>query len=205
MESNKNLVFIELNSCASTNDELHSLAVGGAADGTVVVAKTQTNGRGTNGRSFFSHGETGVYMSVLLRGIESENVLHVTPLAAVVVSHALDELCKVNSKIKKVNDIFLDGKKVCGILTQSESNGKNINFVIVGIGVNLFKPQNGFPKEIFESAGFVLENYDGDLKKKFIKTVADDLVGAAKRLSDAKFVERALNYYENKAANNTLA
>ena len=80
---------IPLDRCASTNDEAYALAENGAVNGTTVTAREQTGGKGTNGRSFFSPGKTGVYMSVILRNVKKERLLDVTPMAAVAVSLSL--------------------------------------------------------------------------------------------------------------------
>lgn len=188
--------YIELKSCRSTNDELYSLALGGAANGTILSAESQTGGKGTKGRSFHSP-KSGVYFSVLLREISNENMLDITPLAAVAVSKSLDGLFGTETKIKKVNDIYLDGKKVCGILTQAHSTGKNVDFIIVGIGVNLFKPEGGFPQELKDIAGSVLETEKVDkvLKKEVIEKIGETLIDGAAQIANQKFKEEMYAYY----------
>lgn len=198
MDKSFEMNFIELDSCTSTNDELFSLAKEGAAAGTVITARMQTKGKGTKGRAFHSPDKTGVYMSVLLKDIKSENMLDVTPLAAVIVSQVLDELCKVQTQIKWVNDIYLEKKKVCGILTQAQSSGKNVEFIIVGIGINLFKPAGGFPEELKDVAGFVLEEYDEDLRFDVIREISGRLVEASKKISDKSFRDEFYEYYNER-------
>lgn len=198
MKESLEMNFIELDSCTSTNDELFSLAKEGAAAGTVVSTRMQTKGKGTKGRSFHSPDKTGVYMSVLLKDIKSENMLHVTPLAAVIVSQVLDELCKVETQIKWVNDIYLEKKKVCGILTQAQSSGKNVEFIIVGIGINLFKPVGGFPDELKDIAGFVLEEYDKKLRFDVMREISGRFVEASKKIGDKSFRDEFYEYYNER-------
>ena len=135
----------------STNDDLKAAARAGAADYTVLIAKRQTGGRGREGRSFYSEG--GLYLSVLLpwRG---ESAPFVTHLTAVAVARAIEREAGVTPTVKWVNDLFVMGKKVCGILTESVLVGETRR-LIVGIGVNVNTPTETFPKEIKNIAGSV--------------------------------------------------
>ena len=128
----------------STNRVAKELSAAGAPHGTLTVAARQSAGRGRRGRSFFSP-EGGIYMSLLLRpDCPPEEVQLVTPMAAVAVSRTVDRLCGASTRIKWVNDILLDGKKLCGILTERCPDGG----VVVGIGLNHRAPENGFPPEL---------------------------------------------------------
>ena len=183
---------LEYPSLPSTNDELLRLAKGGACHGTVVVAKEQSAGKGTKGRSFFSP-NGGIYMSVLLRNISKEALLSVTPAAAVAVYEALFSVLKIETFIKPVNDLYYQGKKVCGILTQAVSGG-DVEFVVVGIGVNLFRPDGGFPEELKEIAGCLLPvREDESIKKKLIQAISGRLLEISADLNEAnnrKNIER---------------
>ena len=118
-----------------------------------VVADNQSGGRGRMGRSYFSY-DGGLYMSVILDIDEIKIPLSLcTPAAAVAVFDALTSLGVQGHKIKWVNDIYKDGKKVCGILTEAASEGGKIKRVVVGIGINLTHPEGGFPEEISHKAG----------------------------------------------------
>ncbi len=127
----------------STNDDLKAAARDLAPDFTLLIADKQTAGKGRLGRSFFSEG--GLYMSVLLPYRE-ETFRLLTHAAAVAVAEAITELTGTQALIKWVNDVYVDGKKVCGILSESVDVGARRP--IVGIGVNLNTPQQGFPAEI---------------------------------------------------------
>lgn len=156
--------FFEYDEIDSTNLEAKRLvAKKSTATKQVFLAKRQTAGRGRLGRSFFSPEETGLYMSLLLQ--IDEKLLDtdlITPAAGVAVCRTIDFFYdekgkKANPQIKWVNDIYLNKKKVCGILTEGILNPKEgkISQVIIGIGVNLFEPKTGFPSEIENIAGFV--------------------------------------------------
>ncbi len=154
---------IVLETVSSTNDYLRALANTGAADGTTVVALQQTAGKGRMGRSFFSPGG-GLYWSILLRPPYSmEECLGLTPMAAVAARECIQEVSGVTAGIKWVNDLLLDGKKICGILTEAAASSASSqpDFVIVGIGIDLAPPENGLPDELQTIAGSVLS--DGDL------------------------------------------
>ena len=183
---------LEYPSLPSTNDELLRLAKGGACHGTVVVAKEQSAGKGTKGRSFFSP-NGGIYMSVLLRNISKEALLSVTPAAAVAVYEALFSVLKIETFIKPVNDLYYQGKKVCGILTQAVSGG-DVEFVVVGIGVNLFRPDGGFPEELKEIAGYLLPvREDKSIRDKLIQAIYRRLLEISADLNEAnnrKNIER---------------
>lgn len=127
---------------------------------TVVTADSQTGGRGRMGRKYFSYGG-GLYMSVILDAKKIGIPLHLcTPAAAVAVFEALRELGVSDLRIKWVNDLYRNGKKICGILTECRSDNNGISRIVVGIGINLTNPEDGFPEEIKHKAGCT--DYCGD-------------------------------------------
>lgn len=195
MNENQKTKIISLDRCVSTNDEAYLLAENGAANGTTVTAREQTGGKGTNGRSFFSPGKTGIYMSVILRSVKQDRLLDVTPMAAVAVSRTLDKIFGVKTRIKWVNDVYLDGKKVCGILTKAQSKNGKTDFIVVGIGINLFAPEGGFPDDIKNTAGFVSRKYDEALRQKTIEEIAVLLCDYAERLDDETVSADIKRYY----------
>ncbi|MGN0384026.1 MAG: biotin--[acetyl-CoA-carboxylase] ligase [Eubacterium sp.] len=142
----------------STNNYLRELANSGTPEFTVVIAKEQTNGKGRLGRKFFSPAQTGIYISILVKPVFSatESLL-LTTSAAVAVARAIEHNSNQTPCIKWVNDIFCNGKKVCGILTEASFNleNNNIEYAIVGIGINLKDPSNGYPDEISGIAGSI--------------------------------------------------
>lgn len=165
------------NRVGSTNTLLKAWAEDGCPEGTVAVAEEQTAGRGRRGRSFYSPPGSGLYLSILLRPRESaEAALPITTAAAVAAAEAIEALSGRETQIKWVNDVLLDGKKVCGILTEAsldvESGG--LNYAIVGVGINALPPVGGFPEELREIAASVFERFDRpDLRCRLAAALLD--------------------------------
>ena len=159
----------------STNSEARRLATQGAAEGTLVIAEEQYQGRGRQGRQFFSPSSTGLYMSLLLRPKEEVSPLLITTAAAVAVAQAVEEIVGIAAQIKWVNDIYCREKKVCGILTEGTffQNSTKLQHAILGIGINLLPPPEGFPKDIQNRAGSLYEQEKPPifLKEKLAATV----------------------------------
>ncbi len=149
----KNLVFKEVS--ASTNEDAKALAETGAEEFTTVFAKKQTGGKGRLSRSFFSP-EGGLYFSVVLRpALSAESTVKITTAAAVSMAKAIEKVAQLRPKIKWVNDIYISGKKVCGILTEGAFDAENghLKYAVLGVGVNVAMPKDGFPEEISDKAG----------------------------------------------------
>lgn len=136
-------------SLASTNREARALASGGAPDGSLVVAEEQTGGRGRLGRGWFSPRGLGVWCSLVLRPeIDPGKAPPVTMLTAVAVSAAVEKVTGVRPGIKWPNDLLAGGKKLCGILTEMDAEMEKVNFLVVGIGLNVNIPMETFPEEL---------------------------------------------------------
>lgn len=146
-----NIKTLVLEECSSTNTLARQMAVDAPDCSALIVAHRQTAGRGRLGRSFHSPAETGVYFSILRpqKGPLSD-ALSVTCAASVAVMRAIFEATGIQTQIKWVNDLLLNEKKVCGILTEAVTVGENTT-LIVGIGVNL-RPME-FPSELSQIAG----------------------------------------------------
>lgn len=143
----------------STNTQAKKLAADGEAAPSLLLADGQTAGRGRMGRAFFSPPGTGLYMSVLLRpAVQAEELPLVTLAAAAAVCEALEEAAGVSTRVKWVNDILVDGRKVAGILTEAvgDLESGTMESVVVGIGVNVKTPADAFPEELRERAGSLL-------------------------------------------------
>ena len=157
-------------SVTSTNTVLRGLAEQGAPEGTVVIAGEQTGGRGRMGRSFYSPAGSGIYLSLLLRPVNADprQTVTLTAAAAVALCQAIETVSGKAPQIKWVNDIFLDGRKVCGILSEAafglESGSPE--YVVVGVGINACAPEGGFPPELREIAGALWEKPVPDGKNR---------------------------------------
>ena len=147
-------------SLESTNITAKGLAISGVEHGTTIIAESQTAGRGRYDRKYFSPPGHGIYMSVILRPAQRhwiETPTLVTSYAAISVCEAIETATGKKPRIKWVNDIFLDGKKICGILTEAVSDFEsgNIQWIVVGIGINFARPDAGFPDDIKHIAGAI--------------------------------------------------
>lgn len=154
-------------SVSSTNTVLKKYAEDGAAEGTVLVAGEQTAGKGRLGRGFYSPPDSGLYISALLRPwMEAEKASLITTIASVAVCEALEKVAEVNPQIKWVNDVFLNGKKICGILTEASfgMESRRLEYAVLGVGINVFSPAAGFPDDIADVAGSVFDDQGGDMK-----------------------------------------
>lgn len=134
----------------STNTECKRLCDSRAEEGLTVVAEKQTAGRGRLGRQWDSPEGTGIWMSVMLKPqVNPERASKVTILAAAAVYMALKDM-GIDSGIKWPNDIVIGSKKICGILTEMKCTGENIDYVVVGIGINVNTEK--FPEDLAEKA-----------------------------------------------------
>ena len=151
----KELVCLE--TVDSTNNEVKRRAVDAVPDGLGVLAGEQTGGRGRRGRSFVSPAGKGLYLSALLRpDCPLEQVSALTAWTAVAVCDAVEELCGIRPGIKWPNDVILDGRKLCGILTEATIEGETgtVSSLVVGIGINLH-PNPAWPEEVQAVAGAI--------------------------------------------------
>ncbi|BCJ94264.1 bifunctional ligase/repressor BirA [Anaerocolumna cellulosilytica] len=181
------------NLVTSTNTVLKEWAVHGAPEGTILIAEEQTQGRGRMGRPFYSPAKTGIYMSILLRpalGLDDSVLL--TTSAAVAVSNAIEEVTGCQTKIKWVNDIYIKDKKVCGILTEGSVclEGGGLEYCIVGIGINVSRPEGDFPGKLRHTADGIFSN-------------SKDSIGLRSRLA-ATIINNFWAYYKNPFHDNIL-
>ncbi len=156
------LRFEILDECASTNLLAKERAAQGEAEGLVIIARRQSAGRGRLGRSFYSPDSSGLYMTLLLRPrLSAKDTALLTTMAAVAAAQGIEELSAQDSKIKWVNDIYLHGRKVCGILAEAGFRADGgVEWAAVGIGVNITPPEEGFPTELEGIAGAVFARGD---------------------------------------------
>ena len=174
-----------LPSVTSTNTLLKERANEGALEGCMVLANEQTKGRGRVGHAFYSPDGTGIYMSLLLRPeqFSERQAVRITTMAAVAVCEAVEAVSDEKAEIKWVNDIFVRGKKICGILTEGSfdmESGK-MDYAVLGAGINVYEPEGGFPGDIDHIAGAVFRKRQQDVKNRMI----------------AEFLNRFFDYYKN--------
>jgi len=146
----------------STNHRAKSLADRGAPEGTVVIAESQSEGRGRRGRTWFSPAGEGIYVSVILRPALSPNeASRLTLLAAVAAAETLLHLTSLNVRIKWPNDIMVRGKKLAGILTQVSTEMDAVDYIVVGLGINVNTPLKDFPDDLRSSATSIQAEMNG--------------------------------------------
>jgi len=138
---------------ASTNTMAKDLAKQGAPQGTVLLAGSQTGGRGRMGRSFASPKGKGLYLSLILRpNCPAEKLMHLTCAVGVAVCDAVEEIAGVRPGLKWINDLILGKKKLGGILTELCVEDGLVAYAIVGIGINCSQKLEDFPEEIQDIA-----------------------------------------------------
>ena len=166
----------------STNKTAKEMAVAGAEHGTVIIADSQTKGRGRYSRSYFSP-SGGLYMSIILHPevLNFENPTSVTAFAAVAVCEAIESISEKTPKIKWVNDILIDGKKVCGILTEAVTDFESgsLDWIVLGIGINVYIKTEDFPDDLQSLATSIFPN--------------EKMFGVRNKLS-AEIINRILGY-----------
>ena len=171
---------IVFDSIDSTNSKAKEYAANGHKETTLIIANSQTNGKGRMGRTFYSPKDTGLYMSLLYTTSQPlENAVSVTTAASVAVALAIEEMTGSPAHIKWVNDVYMDGKKVCGILTEAmlglDGDGENV--IIVGIGINI--TTKTFPEELAD------------------KAASTGTLSGSRCLLAAKIIDRLIYFIEN--------
>lgn len=175
----------------STNDEMKLRGQRGEREISLLIAESQTKGKGSKGRSFFSPESTGCYMSFLLRpGYTAEECTLLTTAMAVSAAESIEKVSGQKAQIKWVNDIYIERRKVAGILTETSiaKGGKSLEFAVVGIGINISQPEGGFPDEIKNIAAAV--SSEGS-------KIKNHLIG--------EVINRFVYYYQNLSAKEYLA
>lgn len=142
-------------SLPSTSDEAKRLAQLGAPEGTAVIARKQTAGRGRMGRQFDSQQDLGLYLSVVLRpNCLPQQLMHLTCTMAVAACEAVSQLGDLCPQIKWTNDLIAQSKKLGGILTELSIDSKTglVEYAVVGIGINCLHTKADFPEELQDMA-----------------------------------------------------
>jgi len=173
---------------SSTNDIAKELAAKGAKEGTVVVAETQTRGRGRLGREWFSP-KGGIWLSIILRPkISPKDASKLTLTTSVAVARAINKLYDLKAKIKWPNDVQINGRKVCGILTEATTRGKTTDFVVVGIGVNANIDLSFLPETLRGSTTSLKEELKTEIEReRFLSALLNEIERYYKLFAQVKF------------------
>lgn len=161
----------------STNTKAQELAEKGYPSGTLVVADKQESGKGRRGRSWVSPSGTGIFMTLMIKpDINPNNASMLTLVVALAVAKAITSVTGEEALIKWPNDIVVNGKKVCGILTEMNAQFDYINHIVVGIGINVHN--ESFPEEISQMASSLMIEAGG------------------KRFHRAQIIAETMSYFE---------
>lgn len=182
----------------STNVLVKEKAEAGLPEGYTLVSNEQTAGKGRYGRFFFSPAETGAYLSLLLRPkrCAAQQAQGITTMAAVAMCEAIEAVSDEKPQIKWVNDIFVRGKKVCGILTEGSFGLESglLAYAVLGLGINVYPPQGGFPEELGEIAGAVFEKPCADMKNRLVAEFLNRFMGYYESGDPAEYIGKYRNY-----------
>lgn len=184
----------------STNDIIMEYGKQGIEEFTTVVADSQSSGRGRKGRIFYSPDNAGTYFSILLRpNINFSESLYITTAAAAAVTEAMKQLYNMDTEIKWVNDVYYNGRKICGILTEAhiDMESGTVDYAALGIGINVFEPENSYHKDIKNIAGaaFCRSMFNNKIRCEITAKVIDIFYEYYKNLSDITF----LNTYKSRS------
>lgn len=179
----------------STNTEAKRQAMAGASDGLVILSEEQTGGRGRLGRSFQSPRGTGLYLSALLRpSLPPQEVVDFTAWVAVAVCDGIEAACGVRPQIKWTNDLVLNGRKLCGILTELglESESNDLDYLITGIGINVNHTPEDFDAEVRPIATSLAQELGHPVRRA---QLAVEIIRALDRMY-AQFPQNKQDYLE---------
>ena len=183
----------------STNNYAKELAISGKRNRTVVITEKQNGGKGRLGRPFYSPEGNGLYMSVLCRPeINVDCAPLITSFTAVAVAKAIEKLSGQDVNIKWVNDVYMNGKKICGILTEAVTDFESgsLQYAVMGLGVNISRPKGGFPSEISDIASSLYseEAAGNELKCALAAEILNNFFDICERMSVEKLTEEYKSY-----------
>lgn len=172
----------------STNDYAKQIALN-EGEGTIVIAEKQTGGKGRMGRRWVSPPGTGIWMTLVLKPeLHPSKVYQITQAIAVAVAEAIWETCRLKAGIKWPNDIIVNGKKICGILTEMSAEPDLVYYIVVGIGINVNTGSEDIPDEIRDKASSLKVELGRDVsRKELLVHVAEHIEEVYKRFVSGGF------------------
>ena len=189
LERYKNFDIKIFDTLSSTNDFAKELINSNRfTNGTTIIANSQTSGRGRFARTFFSPANTGIYFSAILeKSLPIKDVSLITLICAIAVCRAITKLTNFNLQIKWINDIYLNSKKICGILIENicDFNNMKSKAIVAGIGINIFT--ENFPKDIQDKAGSIM--YNKLSRNKLISEILNNLFDLSEDVYNKEIIE----------------
>ena len=177
---------------SSTNEIAKNLALSGAKHGTVVITEEQTAGKGRLGRSFYSPANTGIYMSIILRpNLTAMDSVLITTSSSVIICESIKKVTGIDCQIKWINDIYLNNKKVAGILTEASTNFESgtIDYLILGIGINFNQPKDDFPDELKSIASSLFNNNNNNINRNMLcAEIISNILDMIPRIKNYDFI-----------------
>jgi BirA family biotin operon repressor/biotin-[acetyl-CoA-carboxylase] ligase len=172
----------------STNDIAKKFVTMKAREGTVVIADTQTSGKGRLGRGWLSP-KGGIWFSIILRPeVKAKDTFKMTFLTAVAIAKTIKKMFKLNAEIEWPNDVLINGKKVCGILTETSIRGDAVDSVIVGVGINVNVDINFFPKDLKKTVTTLAAEVNSEVdREKFLSKLLTELEVYYKMFKENRF------------------
>lgn len=193
--------FVHLDTIDSTNNEAKKLAIDGSPEGTLVISEEQTMGRGRLGRNWVSPKHKGIWMSLILRPeINPIQVSKITQVAAAAVCMALIDM-GIETLIKWPNDIVLNDKKVCGILTEMSGELNRVNYVIVGIGINANIDKDEFPEDLKPIASSLKIEIGNYIKRKeLVRRILNNFEELYEELINEETIKKSIEICKDNSA-----
>jgi len=172
----------------STNDLAKEIAAIGAREGTVILAETQTRGKGRLSREWASP-KGGIWLSTILRPrLSVKDIPKLTVMTSLAVAKTINQLFNLKPKVKWPNDVLINTKKVCGILTEANTRDSITNFVVVGIGINANIELNSLPKQVRENATSLKHELKREIdREQFLRILLEKMEHYYGKLIDGKF------------------
>lgn len=192
---------IHFDSVESTNSIAKKLGDSDEADGSVIIAEEQTKGRGRLGRSWVSPKHKGIWMSIILKpDLNPVDAVNLTQTAAAAVVKAAQEL-GIKTLVKWPNDIVINNKKVCGILTEMNAELTKINYVVVGLGINVNIEESEFPEDIKDTAtSLKLETNSFVNRQKLTAGILNNFEDLYTKLTQENNIEASVNICRENSA-----
>lgn len=189
----KNLEIQAFQTVGSTNDLAREFAQNGKEQEAVFIADCQTKGRGRKGRDFYSPTSTGLYMSFLLfPHTDFAHAINYTCMTAECICRAIKKVTGIDTQIKWVNDIYYKEKKIAGILTEGITSIEDgtLSHVVIGAGINIYTPYDGFPDDIKKKAGALLESSaDSEIRDRLAGAIIGEFYKSYKEPDKYPFFE----------------
>ncbi len=176
-------------SLTSTNYVAKQLAKRGAKEGTIVLAEKQSEGKGRLGRKWFSP-EGGLWFSLVLQPrVEPKHAMKLTLLGSVALAKTVKKLYGIGAEIKWPNDVLISQRKVCGILTETSIRGKNLDFAVLGFGINANFDLEAFPRHLRDSAATLKEQFGKEISREILLCrLLEDVEACYDLFKNRKFV-----------------